>query len=83
MRISLLSVFSIIGLFSVSNAAQAQQSPHNEKVKEIDFEEQNIEGTVQKPDGSRINEEQRATFNPLTNLRENFSQEMCSSIDSI
>ena len=50
---------------------------------EIDFESVEIEGQLKKPQGSLISEQNRALFNPLVNIRTNWSSEMIESINQI
>lgn len=54
------------------------------KVKtEIDFEELEIEGILQKPQSSLVIERKKASFNPLIKLRTNWDQEISDSTDEI
>lgn len=50
---------------------------------EIDFEDLEIEGTLQKPQSALILERKKAQFNPLIQLRANFNAEMEQSVDDI
>jgi hypothetical protein len=50
---------------------------------EIDFEDVEVEGQLKKPVGDMILESQRARFNPLVVLRENFEYEMQLSVKQI
>ena len=50
---------------------------------EIDFETVEIEGQLKKPHGSLVSEQQRAIFNPLIKIREEWNQEMVDSINDI
>jgi hypothetical protein len=49
----------------------------------IDFEDLEVEGTLQKPQSALILERKKAQFNPLVQLRTNFNAEMEQSIDEI
>ena len=53
------------------------------KITELDFEEMEIEGELVKPQGALVLERNRAVFNPLIKLRENFNVEMTESIKDI
>ena len=50
---------------------------------EIDFEDLEIEGNLQKPQSALVLERKKAQFNPLIQLRANFNAEMEQSIDEI
>lgn len=65
------------------NSAFAQNSDTTEKERVVDFESVELKGKMQGPTGSRINENDRAIFNPLVQLRTNFSEEMQNSIDNL
>lgn len=53
------------------------------KETEIDFEGIEIEGQMVKPNGTIITDRTGATFNPLIQLRLDFSNEMTQSIKEI
>ena len=53
------------------------------KETEIDFESVEIEGQLKKPQGVLLTEQQRARFNPLVQLRLEWSQEMSESVNQI
>ena len=50
---------------------------------EIDFEGLEIEGQLLKPHGAIVQERKGAAFNPLIQLRTDFSQEMKLSVSEI
>lgn len=50
---------------------------------EIDFEGVEVEGELIKPNGATIRERSQAAFNPLIQLRTDFSHEMKASINEI
>lgn len=50
---------------------------------EIDFEGLEIEGQLLKPHGAIVQERKGAAFNPLIQLRTDFSQEMKQSVSEI
>ena len=50
---------------------------------EIDFESLEIEGHLKKPHGSLVSEQQRAIFNPLIQVREEWNKEMMDSVNQI
>ena len=49
----------------------------------IDFEAVDVEGAIKKPHGVLLAEQQRARFNPLVQLRLEWSQEMTDSLNDI
>ena len=50
---------------------------------EIDFEDLEIEGNLQKPQSALVLERKKAQFNPLIQLRLNFNPEIEQSVDDI
>lgn len=50
---------------------------------EIDFEDLEIEGVLQKPQSALVLERKKAQFNPLIQLRLNFNPEIDQSVDDI
>lgn len=50
---------------------------------EIDFEDLEIEGILQKPQSALVLERKKAQFNPLIQLRANFNPEIEQSVDEI
>ena len=50
---------------------------------EIDFEDLEIEGILQKPQSALVLERKKAQFNPLIQLRLNFNPEIEQSVDDI
>jgi len=50
---------------------------------EIDFEELEIEGTLQKPQSALVLERKKAAFNPLVKLRTDWNEEIDESVNSI
>lgn len=55
----------------------------NKKTTTIDFEAVDVEGQVRKPPGILTMERQKAKFNPLIQLKENFAIEIQDSIQQI
>ncbi len=72
----------ILLLLIGASTAEEPNVVYKEKT-EIDFEEVNVEGKMKKPIGDIILESQRAQFNPLVVLRENFEYEMQLSVKQI
>lgn len=50
---------------------------------EIDFEELEIEGVLQKPQSQLVLERKKANFNPLIKLRTDWNPEIDQSVDEI
>ena len=50
---------------------------------EIDFEDLEIEGVLQKPQSALVLERKKANFNPLIKLRVNFEDAIEESVDEI
>lgn len=50
---------------------------------EIDFEDLEIEGALQKPQSALVLERKKASFNPLVKLRTDWNDEMSQSADEI
>jgi|TARA_R110001592_G_scaffold209631_1_gene460833 hypothetical protein len=63
-------------------AGDEQKVIYKEKT-EIDFESVEIEGAVKKPNGQMILERVKAQFNPLLEIRDNFSYEIHESVKDI
>ena len=67
--------------------AQGQDEPNPQVVykqkTEIDFEGLEIEGELLKPHGAIVQERKGAAFNPLIQLRTDFSQEIKMSVSEI
>ena len=49
----------------------------------IDFEAVDIEGQIKKPYGSLVQDNQRAMFNPLVKIREEWTIEITGSITEV
>lgn len=50
---------------------------------EIDFEDLEIEGALQKPQSALVLERKKANFNPLIKLRISWEEEIAQSVDEI
>lgn len=50
---------------------------------EIDFDDLEIEGVLQKPQSALVLERKKANFNPLIKLRTDWSEEITQSVDEI
>lgn len=71
-------------LISVAFGQEDKQSTVVYKERtEIDFEDLEIEGQMIKPQGALVTDRKGATFNPLIQLRLDFSPEMSQSVTEI
>ena len=50
---------------------------------EIDFEDLEIEGILQKPQSALVLERKKASFNPLVKLRTDWNEEISQSVDEV
>jgi hypothetical protein len=50
---------------------------------EIDFEGLEVEGVLQKPQGSLLIERKQASFNPLIKLRDNWNDQIEANTDEV
>ena len=73
---------TLFGMAFLSNNAQAQDVIYKDKT-EIDFEAVDVEGQLKKPQGVLSMERVKASFNPLVQLREDFTLEMENSVNDI
>ena len=69
-------------ILSLTSIAEEPKVVYKERT-EIDFEAVDIEGTLKKPQGTLISESNRAMFNPLIRIREDWSKEMLDSLNDI
>lgn len=80
---------NIITLYiALSSAAYAAEDQKEDKtqyknVTEIDFEDLEIEGSLQRPENKLIVDRKKASFNPLINLRQDWNEEMSQSVNEI
>lgn len=77
----------MLGLFLMINLANAADDTEGKVVykqkTEIDFEDLEIEGALERPSSSLIQDRKAAKFNPLIKLRENWDPEIDQSIGDI
>lgn len=77
----------MLGLFLMINLANAADDTEGKVVykqkTEIDFEDLEIEGVLERPSSSLIQDRKSAKFNPLIKLRENWDPEIDQSIGDI
>jgi hypothetical protein len=76
-------------IFLPSHSAQAEDGEESDRKvvykskTEIDFEDLEIEGILQKPQSALVLERKKANFNPLIKLRTDWKDEMDQSVDEI
>jgi len=73
----------LLFITTISFAQEVEPDVIYKKETSIDFEGLEIEGQLIKPSGATINERKPAPFNPLIQLRTDFSHEMRASINEI
>jgi hypothetical protein len=73
----------LLFITTISFAQEVEPDVIYKKETSIDFEGLEIEGQLIKPSGATINERKPAPFNPLIQLRTDFSHEMRASISEI
>jgi hypothetical protein len=83
-KIFALSVALLIPTFAHAGGDEESDRKVVYKTKtEIDFEDLEIEGILQKPQSALILERKKANFNPLIKLRTDWKDEMDQSVDEI
>ena len=71
-------------LASIARGADDDDSKVVYKSKtEIDFEDLNIEGELQKPQSALVLDRKKANFNPLVRLRTDWNDEIDHSVNEI
>jgi len=78
--------FSLLLLISMAFAGDGAEEDRKVVYKtktEIDFEDLEIEGILQKPQSALVLERKKANFNPLIKLRTDWKDEMDQSVDEI
>jgi hypothetical protein len=68
--------------FAQERDEQGREIRYEEKTV-IDFDAIDVEGELVKPEEKLLTERDRARFNPLIRLRENFDVEMKQSVDEV
>ena len=80
-----LAMIAVLGLAGAS-AAYAQEAGDNTTYKSktvYDFEDDNVEGDLQRPDGELVNSINRAQHESLIEIRKDFIPEMLKSLEDI
>ena len=77
-------MITLLLLASIARGADDEDSKVVYKSKtEIDFEDLNIEGELQKPQSALILDRKKANFNPLIRLRTDWNDSIERSVDEI
>ena len=77
-------MFSLLILASIARGADdADERVTYKKKTEIDFEDLEIEGGLQKPQSALILDRKKASFNPLIKIRIDWKDEIEQSVDEI
>jgi hypothetical protein len=79
MILAFILVFSSIAL----GGDDGEKKVIYKSTTEIDFEDLEIEGTLQKPQSALVLERKKAAFNPLVKLRTDWNAEIDESVDSV
>jgi hypothetical protein len=80
-----LAMIAVLGLAGAS-ASYAQESGDNSTYKSktvYDFEDDNVEGDLQRPDGELVNSINKAQHDSLIEIRKDFIPEMLKSLEDI
>ena len=75
-------------LLALLSVAYAGDEDEDRKVvykskTEIDFEDLEVEGVLQKPQSALVLERKKASFNPLIKIRTDWNEEIAQSTDEI
>ncbi len=74
----------LLALMNIAFAADDEEDRVvYKKTTEIDFEDLEIEGVLQKPQSALVLERKKANFNPHNKLRVDWKDEMEQSVDEI
>ncbi len=84
--VAMIAVLTIGGLWAGAAAAQQAAGGGGEayKAKTVyDFEDDNVEGDLQRPDGELVNSVNKAQHASLIEIRKDFIPEMLKSLEDI
>lgn len=78
----------LLALLSVAHAGDKDSEDDDRKVvykskTEIDFEDLEVEGVLQKPQSALVLERKKASFNPLIKIRTDWNEEISQSTDEV
>jgi hypothetical protein len=72
----------LVNLAFASDESEDREVVYKQKT-EIDFEDLEIEGILQKPQSALVLERKKANFNPLIKLRTDWNDAMEQSVDEV
>jgi len=83
-----MKTFAVIAILSLAGvgSAFAQEAGDNASYKSktvYDFEDDNVEGDLQRPDGELVNSINKAQHESLIEIRKDFIPEMLKSLEDI
>lgn len=81
-----MKTFAMIAILSLTGvgAVLAQEDNASYKSKTVyDFEDDNVEGDLQRPDGELVNSINKAQHESLIEIRKDFIPEMLKSLEDI
>jgi hypothetical protein len=83
-----MKIFAMIAVLSLAGVgtAFAQEAGDNASYKSktvYDFEDDNVEGDLQRPDGELVNSINKAQHESLIEIRKDFIPEMLKSLEDI
>ena len=81
-----MKTFAMIAILSLTGVgtALAQEDNASYKSKTVyDFEDDNVEGDLQRPDGELVNSINKAQHESLIEIRKDFIPEMLKSLEDI
>jgi hypothetical protein len=81
-RHALIASMMLLPGHSWASDDEEQKVVYRQKT-EIDFEDLEIEGTLQKPQSALVLERKKANFNPLVKLRTDWNEEIDQSVDEV
>jgi len=87
MKVPMLAVLLGLGLAGMDKVQAAEPevaaSTGAPTPKYFDFEDDQVEGAIQRPDGELINATRRATHESLIEIRRNFIPEIMKSLEDL
>ena len=79
---AMIAVLSLAGV-GVSYAQEAADNASYKSKTVYDFEDDNVEGDLQRPDGELVNSINKAQHESLIEIRKDFIPEMLKSLEDI
>lgn len=76
-------MLTLLFAMGVANAGDGDDKVVYKSKTEIDFEDLEIEGALQKPQSALVLERKKASFNPLIKIRVDWKEEIEQSVDEV